>query len=491
VHFIEHRKALLLAALGTCGLAGTALAGPDVETGKVPITTSSNEARQLYLKGRHMADTLRATDARQFYRQAIAKDPGFARAYLDLAANAGTAKEFFDPLKKAVALADKVSEPERLMILGLDAGARGDVAGQKARYSKLVELYPKDERALVLMGNYYFGLQDYLSAIAEYEKATAVDPSFSQPYNQLGYSYRFLGKYPEAEKAFRKYIELIPSDPNPYDSYAELLMKMGRFDESIKNYEKALSFDRNFVNSYVGIGNDKVFGGHGAEARATYGRLTTVARSNGERSLALFWSAQSYVHEGATAKALDDVAKMSELARADGDGAALSGNENLAGNILLESGDAAGAAARFARALEEIGKADVPAEVKTAAHRTDIYDRARVALAKGDIDSARTLAAEYDKEVVAAKSIPFEVRRGHELAGRIALAGKDYAAALDELPKAGNRDPRVLYLTALAWQGKGDLAKAREACKAAADFNELNPNYAYVRSMAKALLAKL
>ena len=33
-------------------------------------------------------------------------------------------------------------------------------------------------------------------------------------------------------------------------------MKMGRFDESIKAYEKALSIDPNFVNSYVGIGND-------------------------------------------------------------------------------------------------------------------------------------------------------------------------------------------------------------------------------------------
>jgi tetratricopeptide (TPR) repeat protein len=492
VHIIELKRPHVLALLGACGLVAT-LSGaePQLEMGKVPITTSSQEARALYLKGRHMADTLRAADAREFFRQAIAKDPGFARAYFDLAVNAGTAKEFFDPLKKALALADKVSEPERLMILGLDAGSRGDVAGQKARYTKLLELCPKDERAFVLMGNYYFGQQDFPSAIKEFEEATTVNPAFSQPYNQLGYSYRFLGKFAEAEKAFRKYIELIPSDPNPYDSYAELLMKTGRFEESIKNYEKALSFDRNFVNSYVGIGNDQVFGGHGADARATYARLTAVARSNGERRLALFWSSQSYVHEGATAKALDDVTKMSALARADGDGAALYGDQNLAGNILLESGDATGAAARFALGVEEIGKADVPAEVKAAAHRTDLYDRARVALAKGDVASARALAAEYGKEVAAAKSIPFEVRRGHELAGRVALAGKDYAAALAELPQAGDRDPRVLYLTALAWQGKGDLAKAREACQSAADFNELNANYAYVRANARALLAKL
>ena len=33
-------------------------------------------------------------------------------------------------------------------------------------------------------------------------------------------------------------------------------MKMGRFDESIKSYQKALSFDRNFIASYIGMGND-------------------------------------------------------------------------------------------------------------------------------------------------------------------------------------------------------------------------------------------
>jgi tetratricopeptide (TPR) repeat protein len=486
VHIIELRRLVLSALL--MGLTGAAAAGPSVggADGKVPITTRSEEARQLYLKGRGLADTLRATDARKFYQEAVAKDPTFARAHLDLANTAGTAKEFFDAVKQAVALADKASEPERLMIMGLDAGTKGDVAGQKALYSKLVEAFPKDERALVLLGNFYFGQQDYPAAIAEYNKATAAAPSFSQPYNQLGYSYRFLGKYAEAEQAFKKYIELIPNDPNPYDSQAELLMKMGRFEDSIGSYEKALTFDRNFAASYVGIGNDHVFLGHGDAARASYARLTSVARNNGERRLAL-----SHVHEGATAPALAEIDKMSALAKADADMAALSGDANLAANILLEAGDADKAAARFADGMASIEKADVPAQVKEAARRTDLYDRARVALVKGDLKDAHAKADEYVRQVVSAKSIPFEVRRQHELAGRIALLEKDYAAALAELAQASQQDPRVLYLTALALQGKGDAAKAREVCKRAADFNELNPNYAYVRAKAKAMLAKL
>ena len=59
------------------------------ETGKIPITTASAEARALYLKGRDLAEKLRATDARRFYEQAVEKDKGFALGYVGLAAFRG------------------------------------------------------------------------------------------------------------------------------------------------------------------------------------------------------------------------------------------------------------------------------------------------------------------------------------------------------------------------------------------------------------------
>src|SRR5262245_36212625 len=80
---------------------------------KIPLTTSSVEARAAYLKGRDLTEKLRATDARKFYEEAATKDPGFAMAQVGLANSAGTAKEFFDATARAVALADKASEPER------------------------------------------------------------------------------------------------------------------------------------------------------------------------------------------------------------------------------------------------------------------------------------------------------------------------------------------------------------------------------------------
>ena len=57
--------------------------------GKIPITTSSAEARDLYLKGRDLAEKLRATDARRFYEQAVEKDKNFALGYVGLANTVG------------------------------------------------------------------------------------------------------------------------------------------------------------------------------------------------------------------------------------------------------------------------------------------------------------------------------------------------------------------------------------------------------------------
>src|SRR3954469_18982173 len=260
------------AALASLTLIALATAAPahgqsGGDSGKVPVTTVSADARQQYLKGRTLGENLRAHDSRQYLLQAAAKDPGFALAHYSLALNAPTAKEFFAHLKQAVTLAGKVSEGERLMILGLQAGANADTKSQREYYERLVAAYPGDERAHFLLGGTYFGQQEYAKAVSEYEKSVELEPDYAPAYNLLGYARRAEGQFREAEDAFKKYIELIPNDPNPYDSYAELLMKTGRFDESIAQYKKALSVDSNFSPSKVGTATNLMLQGkHDAAA---------------------------------------------------------------------------------------------------------------------------------------------------------------------------------------------------------------------------------
>ncbi len=456
-------------------------------TTKIPITTSSDEARQLYVKGRDLTERLRATDGRQFFQQAIAKDANFAMGYVGLANAAGTNKEFIDAVSRAVTLINGVSEGERHMVLGLEAVMKGDPAGQERHYTELVRLYPSDERAHNLLGNIYFGRQEYEKAVQHYDKAILIAPSFSAPYNQAGYAYRFLEKYDEAETLFRKYTELIPDDPNPYDSYAELLMKVGRFDESIKNYEKALSIDRNFVASYIGIGNDHLAMGQPAKARISFTTLASVARNTGERRLAHFWMAASYVHEGATTKAIEELTKQYDLAKGEGDGGAMAGDLVQMGDVLLEAGHRDQALAKYADAVATMENAAVPVEAKEAARRNNLYKQGLVAVAAKDLSTAKARHAKYVK-LVAVRKVPFEIRQQHELAGAIALAENANGTAVQELTLANQQDPNVLYLMALAYRGAGDAKQARAFAEKAAHFNGLSFNYAYVRTKALAIL---
>jgi tetratricopeptide (TPR) repeat protein len=485
------RLIALVCAAGILAPASAALAGSGAarKGDKIAITTASEEARKLYLEGRDLAEKLRATDAHTRYQAAVEKDPGFALGWLGMANTSVTAQEFFDDLRKAMALADKVSDGERMLIQLADAGARGDTARQTALGNRLVAAYPRDERARNLLGGIYFGRQQWAKAVAEYRKAIEIEPKFSQPYNQMGYALRFLEKYGDAEKAFQQYIELIPDDPNPYDSYAELLMKMGRFDESIKQYEKALSVDKNFVASYVGIGNDQMFMGKPEEARASFARLASVARNDGERRQALFWTSQTWVLEGQTDKALAEIARMTAIAEKNKDLPAISGDHFNAAEILLEAGRPDEALARFKKQYEAQVAADVPQPVKDQAERNMLYNEAKVALAKGDLAKAKANAAVREKKVNVNK-VTFEVQQIHELRGRIALEEKKYAVAAAELAQANQQNARVLYLLGLAHQGKGDAKAARAAFTRAADFNGLGGNYVMVRQKARDALAR-
>jgi tetratricopeptide (TPR) repeat protein len=456
---------------------------------EIPITTTSPEAKTLYVQGQDLAEKLRITDAQVQFNRAVEKDPKFAMGWLQVANTSQSAKDFFAALKKAVALSGKVSEGERLIILGTEAGVNSEPEKQRRLFTELVEKYPSDPRAYLLLGTNEFGRQDWDGAVRALSKATELNPNYSAPYNQLGYAYRFQGKYPEAERTFRKYTELIPNDPNPYDSYAEFLMKVGRFDESIAKYRQALTVDPHFVASYIGIAHDQMFLGQGDEARKTLRQFLSTARTDGERRQALFWTSMSFANEGRWAEAIRAVEEEKKIADASGDLSAAAGDLQLIGNLSLAAGKPQEAMARFEEGQRLLERANVPAEVKEAGKRAHLFNSARVALGRGDLEGARGLSTRY-ATAVEAKKVPFERWQAHELSGMVALQAHDWDGALRELGQSTTQNPRVLYLTGLAYQGKGEAAQAQKAFTAAADFNALHPLLPFVRSDARRQLGR-
>lgn len=453
--------------------------------GKIPITTKSDEAKNEFLQGRDLSERLLGQESIQHFDKALAADPDFAAAELARANNSPTAKEFFEHQKKAVSLADKASDGEKLLILASEAGANGDNAKQQDYLEKLVAAYPNDERAQFALGTFCFGQQEMDQAVEHYKKAITLAPNYSPAYNILGYALRQQGNYADAEQAFKKYIDLIPNDPNPYDSYAELLLKMGRFDDSIAQYHKALSIDPHFVPSHFGISADLMYQNKPDEAAAELQKMADIARNDGELRTAFFGMAVVATDRGKLDQALQAMDKEFAVAEKKGDAASMAADLQAKGNILSAMAKYAEAKKQFDHSLELVEGSSLSQEIKDNAKLLHQSDLTALAIEKKDYAAAATQAEEFRLGAQASKN-GAQLKLSHELEGRIALGEKDYDKAIAELEQANQQDPRNLYRLSQAYQGKGDSAKAQDFCAKAAQFNSLPAlNYAFVRAKAQ------
>jgi tetratricopeptide (TPR) repeat protein len=473
----------LLVALG-CNKASNSVSASS-DGGKLPVTTASEEARREYLTGRDLSERLQANDSVPHFDKALALDPEFALAELGRANNSPTPKEFFEHMRKAVALAPKASNGEKLLILANQAGANGLPEIQKEYLDQLLQAYPNDERAQFTVGNYYFGQQQLEEALAHYKKSAELAPAYSQVYNLMGYCLRQKGDYSGSEQAFKKYIELIPNDPNPYDSYAELLLKMGRFDDSIAQYRKALSLDSKFNPSRFGLAADYMYSGQSKEAAAELQEMANAARNDGELRTAYFGMAVLASDSGKFDEALAAMDKEYAVAEKKQDAANMAADLQAEGNILMQMKKYDAAMKEFDRSLKIVQDSNLSQELKNNATGLHHFNAAGVAIAKGDLAAAKGHLEEFRKVTEESKN-PAQVKQAHELAGRIALAEKKYDKAVEELQQANQQNAMNLYRLSEAYRGQGDVAKAGEYAKKAAEFNSLPAlPYAFIRAKAR------
>jgi tetratricopeptide (TPR) repeat protein len=302
----------------------------------------------------------------------------------------------------------------------------------------------------------------------------------------MGYAYRQLGDFANAEQAFKKYIELIPNDPNPYDSYAELLLKMGRFDESIAQYRKALAIDDHFFNSHFGITADLMYRGKSADAAAEAATLVKTSRTDAEARTGMFAQSSVAIYDGKMADALEAIDAMYAVAQKTNDTLFMAGDLQAKAAIYIEMNKPADAQAMFDKAIALVDASTLPDPIKANQHLFHHNSLARVAIARGDLASARRESDEFSK--VALTGGPFQQKQAHELAGIIAMQAKQWDTALAELAQASSQNVYNLYRECLAYKAKGETAKATEKCTAAAKFYPLPQlNYSFIHAKAAKL----
>jgi len=214
-------------------------------------TTSSMEAYENYLKGRDEFDKLYYMDAVKPLEKAIELDPEFAMAYFYLGFtqfSIGNVKAGEEALAKAKALANRVTERERLYIeAAYSAIVEHDWEAGFRFIQELIQKYPKEKLAHFWQGVYYRGRGDYEMAIAEHNKVLELDPDYGLAHNELGYDYLLLRNFDKSVEHFQKYAFLNPKDANPLDSLGEAYFLMGRLDGAIAKYKETLAVEPGFL----------------------------------------------------------------------------------------------------------------------------------------------------------------------------------------------------------------------------------------------------
>ncbi|MGI9222662.1 MAG: tetratricopeptide repeat protein [Woeseiaceae bacterium] len=487
---------VLLTLLAACGPtdSGTAEdtgdAPASTEMAKIPVTTASDEARNLYMQGRQLADDLLIVEANDLFVQAVAVDDSFAMGHYMAALTAQSNADFFDAIARANDLQGNASEGEQLIITASFAASENDQVAQQAALEELLALYPGDERAHVGMANFLNVQQDFAGAAAHFEHAVQIAPEFASAHNSLGYAYRTLEDFDKSRASFERYVELIPDEANPYDSLAELLMEMGNYDESIENYRKALAINEYFAASYAGLTINYSLKGETDLAQEAADQMLAAARNFGERQGALFRSITSHLFAGNIDAAMDVAGLVYAEAEVEGNHSVMGGITEYMGDIMMVTGEATKAEEYFDSALDHRLQADVNEASKSAAARAHLFKTAIAAMIGGESEIAAGRTAEYLVAVEAAGTA-FEKRRGHAVSAYLAMNNEDFESAAAHFDNASQLNPIVLYWSAVVNQELGNLDKARDLADRAANRNTLNGNLPFFRSAAVALSEEL
>lgn len=401
----------------------------------LPITTKSNDAKNIFKEGRAYLENVHITKAAKLFDKAIQIDNDFALAHLYRAITyVGGYNVARNHINKAVKLIDKVTGGEKNLILYQQAILNGDQVRQKMYLDNLIVSFPYNKRIQQLAGNYYYVNSDYETALIHLRKSVKIDPNYAPSYNMIGYAESSLENWDKAEEAFKRYIELMPAHPNPYDSYAELLLNRGKYDESIKHYKKAYEFDNTFNSALIGIGHNYIFKGDFNKARDYYTQTIDNAATINQRLSGLYWNGTSYLHEGKYDEAMKIFNKRKKLAQKEGLTTTVINAINLEGFILTEIGQEAKGMKKFKQASSMIETSDIPKELKSNLMLNNKLNMCYSLASNNRIEEAEKEAIRCEK-MVNERGNPNEIQNLHATLAMLEMKKGNHQNAVNHFEK--------------------------------------------------------
>ncbi len=458
---------------------------------EIPVTTSSDGARNLFNAGLEAMDMGRGNDANSLFEQAIAADSTFAQGYLRIANSAASTEEFTTNLAKAVELSSNASEAEQVLISITQKGFENDVEGQLAQAQRLVELLPGSARALTVLAGIQGGMNDAEASRTTLMRAIEIAPNFAAAHMQLGNDFLFLDPkdFAQAETHFQHAADLAPEEPTPHDLLGDVHRAQGNLEAAYEDYTRAAEYAPEMGSPLQQRGHVNSFLGHFDEARADYDRSMELEMARGNNNAPFFAVFRSYVniHEGNPAAA---IAELNELA-ASAEELGVEGTDDVKINCLTNIAQIATHTGDYATASNAIAEMAPLMRAQAEASGTEQFQRGTeaaivmlnglLAARRGDAEIARARADEYTT-LIEPDTNPRKMEPVHELLGMMEYHQGNHAAAAEHLAQGNPGNVYTKYYRAVSLDEAGQSDEAAALFDEIAVWNFNGLNYALIRA---------
>jgi tetratricopeptide (TPR) repeat protein len=172
-------------------------------------TTTSLEALKAFSSGIKVNNTTGSHAAIPFFKHAIELDPNFALAYAMLSIlynNIGESSIAADYTRKAYALRDRITEPEKYFIAArFDKEVTGNIEKAVESCQLWIQAYPRAEMPhQLLAGAIYPVIGQYEKGVEEGREAVRLNPDSSVDYAILTLNYISLNRLDEAKASYEQ-----------------------------------------------------------------------------------------------------------------------------------------------------------------------------------------------------------------------------------------------------------------------------------------------
>lgn len=453
----------------------------------LPVTTTSDVARNHFMQGQQAMDVSRFIDANTHFEQAVEADPMFAFGFLRVANTASSLDEFKTNLERAEQQAANATEAEQILIQITRKGFENDTEDQLVLAQQLTELQPSSPRAWLALANVQSSMNRNEEARASIGRAIELSPQLVVAHTNLGNSYLFLEPrdFSQAETHFSHAVELVSNEQAMHDFLGDAYRAQGKFDDARAEYTRAHELDPDNALPLQQRGHVNSFLGNYAEARADYDSAIVRGRANEKADYGTYRAFVS-IHEGNPQAAIDElkqlVTKIDQLDIPEPRGLKINALSNAA-TIATHTGmfDEAETLLRQRSQLMMEQADAVGTEEFRRSQQADItYFDAWLAAKKGDYQTAQSLTNRM-AELVEPDNNPRKMEPVHELQGLIALYQGKHSEATTQLEQGNTDNMYIRYSLAQAHEGAGDTAKAKELYRDVADNNFNSVDVALLR----------